>query len=114
MLVTSRPTQQNLTLLEYWKKYNHYIMLRAYIESNQQSLHDKYEREHFITGCKYSTFLQIEIRREQEFPSLAYKFKPSNFVTTLQQYLNLPHSPASLQKSLIPRIVTFHSSSKWS
>jgi len=61
MLVTSRPTQQNLTLLEYWKKYNHYIMLRAYIESNRHTLHDKYEREHFITGCKYSTFLQTKI-----------------------------------------------------
>ena len=60
-LVTTRPTQQNLTLLEYWKKYNHYIMLRVYIESNTKTLHDNYERIHFVKGCKHSSSLQTEI-----------------------------------------------------
>ena len=102
-LVTTRPTQKELTLLEYWKKYNHYIMLRAYIESNECTLHDNYERIHFVKGCKYSSYLQTEIRREQEFPSLQYKFKPSNFVTTLQQYLDLPNSPVSIQNPMSQR-----------
>ena len=60
-LVTMRPTQQNLTLLEYWKKYNHFVMLRAYIESSTKTLHDTYERIHFIKGCKHSSYLQTEI-----------------------------------------------------
>ena len=98
-LVTTRPTQGSLSLMEYWKKYNHYIMLRALIENNKQTVHDKTEREHFVSGCNHSSFLQTEIRREQDFTHLKHKFEPSNFLATLQQYLNLPNSPAIAQPS---------------
>ena len=96
-LVTTRPTQGSLSLMEYWKKYNHYIMLRALVEDNPQTVYNKNEREHFVSGCKHSSFLQTEIRREQDFAHLKHKFEPSNFLATLQQYLNLPNSPALTQ-----------------
>ena len=96
LVVTTWPTQGSLSLMEYWKKYNHYIMLHALIEGNKQTVYNWNERKHFVNGYTHSSFLQTEIRQEQDFDHLKHRFEPSNFIATLQQYLNFPNSPTQV------------------
>ena len=92
-LVANRPTQATKTLTEYWKSYNHFLQLRALIENNPTNLSEDYELKHFIHGCKHSSFIENEIRRERHVPRLAYKFEPQNICATIHGYLQLSNSP---------------------
>ena len=94
-LVTQRPTQKSYSIAEYWKIYNHYIMLRALIEDNPTNVTHKHEMKHFVNGCKYSDFLEGELRREEHIHAVQHKFQPQNMVNTLNGYLLLSNSPTA-------------------
>ena len=93
-LVSARPKQGNLSISEYFKSYNHFLMLRALVENNPHNITNAYELKHFIHGCKHSTFLETEVRREEHITSLQHKFEPQNIVNTLSGYLRLSNSPS--------------------
>ena len=69
-------------------------MLHALIENNPHNITKDYKLKHFLHGCKHSTFLETEMRREQHIVALKHKFEPQNIVNTLSGYLQLSNSPA--------------------
>ena len=111
-LIQRRPTQGNLSLIEYWNKYQHYCMLASFIEDRQVSLNNKIEMQQFVSGCKYSFFLKEQIRREEHVPSLKDKSETSAMLATLQNYLLLSSSPT--RRSIIQRGSTLTPSRRYS
>ena len=92
-LILHRPTQDSLSLLEYMCKYEHYLMLKTFIEDHHASLDNDVEKQHFVSGCKYSNFIKEQIRRERDIPAHQHKFTTSALIITITGYLNLPNSP---------------------
>ena len=92
-LILHRPTQDSLSLLEYMCKYEHYLMLKTFIEDHHASLDNEVEKQHFVSGCKYSNFIKEQIRRERDIPAHQHKFTTSALIITITGYLNLPNSP---------------------
>ena len=106
-LCSNRPVQGDMSLQAYWNKYNHFVMVRALVENIPSNLSHPNEIKHFIHGCKYSIYIEGEVRREQYLPALAYKFTPQNIVNTLQGYLHLSNSPAKAAATARPRTSTY-------
>lgn len=102
-LCSNRPVQGDMSLPAYWNKYNHFIMVRALVENIPSNLSQTNEIKHFIHGCKYSKYLEAEVRREQYVSALQYKFTPQNIVNTLHGYLHLSDSPAKVAAAARPR-----------
>ena len=92
-LILHRPTQDWLTLLEYMCKYEHYLMLKTFIKDHHASLDNEVEKQHFVSGCKYSNFIKEQIRCERDIPAHQHKFTTSALIITINGYLNLPNSP---------------------
>jgi len=93
-LVVARPTQGSLLLVDYWNKYDHYLMLRSFIKNKNCTLNEKIEMQHFVSGCKYSSFLEDSIRREETVAAYHTKFETTSMLGTLTNYLQLPNSPS--------------------
>ena len=74
-------------------KYEHYLMLKTFIEDHHASLDNNVEKQHFVSGCKYSNFIKEQIRRERDIPAHQHKFATSALIITINGYLNLPNSP---------------------
>ena len=96
-LILTRPTQGKLNILECMHQYEHYLMLRTFIENSHASLSNDVEKQHFISGCNHSAFIEDQIRREKDIPAYAHKFAPSALIVTITGYLSLPNSPTNRQ-----------------
>ena len=92
-LCSVRPIQNQMSLAEYWKCYNHFLMIRALVENNPFNITYSSERKHFIHGCKHNEYIESEMRREEYIPALQYKFEPQNLTNTINNYLLLSNSP---------------------
>ena len=49
--------------------------------------------QHFVSGCKYSSFLEDNIRREETVAAYRSKFETTMMLGTLTNYPQLPNSP---------------------
>jgi hypothetical protein len=56
-LVKAYPTQENLTLHQYYGRFTNYQQLRAYVSDITLSLDDKSELDIFLDNAKYGAFL---------------------------------------------------------
>ena len=52
------------------------------------------EKQHFISGCKCSTFMEEQMRRKRDVPAYQHKFTTNSLLVTINGYLELPNSPA--------------------
>ena len=57
-------------------------------------LNEKIEMQHFVSSCKYSSFLEDNIRREETVAAYRTKFETTPMLGTLTNYLQLPNSPS--------------------
>ena len=92
-LILHHPQQNKLLLLEYFNKYEHYLMLKTYIENNRCLLNNEVEQQYFIAGCKHSYFIKEQIRHEKNLPAYKHKFQTEALLVTIAGYLELPNSP---------------------
>lgn len=107
-LILIRPVQGKLNLLEYMHQYEHWLMLRTFIEDSHCTLNNSVEKQHFISGCNHSAFIEDQIRRERDIAAYAHKFEPSALIVTINGYLDLPNSPTKrpltrLRNPYLPR-----------
>ena len=100
-LILTRPVQGKLNILEHMHQYEHYLMLRTFIENSHASLSNEVEKQHFISGCNHSAFVEDQIRREKDVPACAHKFEPSALIVTINGHLSLPNSPTNCQSQRI-------------
>ena len=50
--------------------------------------------EHFVSNCRYSSFLEDNIRREETVATYESKFETTSMLGTLTNYLQLPNLPS--------------------
>ena len=74
-------------------------MFKTFIEDHHASLDNAVEKQHFISGCKYSNFIKEQIQCKCGIPAHQHKFTTSALIITINGYLNLPNSPT--KRSLI-------------
>ena len=93
-LITSYPRQKDSSILEYYRLFLDFEQLRAYISDVSLTLDNNSELDIFLKNAKYGAYLNRVTRDERRQSSLAYKYRGSQLVETLEKYLMAPDSPA--------------------
>ena len=101
-LITSYPTQRDLTLHQFFNVYNDYLQLRAYIRNDATTLDAPSELDIFISKTRYAEYLNRVTYTERMDPQHAEKYKGAQLPTTLQTILNRPDSPIHASKHQVP------------
>lgn len=83
-------------MLEYYKLFNDYLQLRAYISGINASLDSEAELDIFIRNCKHSAYLNRVTHDERRIVSLRHKYTGQQLVETLDKYLMARDSPARI------------------
>jgi len=83
-------------------------MTKNAIKDNHATRDNAVEKQHFISGCTHSAFIEDQVRRERDVAAYAHKFAPSALIVTINGYLELPNSPTKrpatrLRNPYLPR-----------
>lgn len=93
-LVKRYPTQGDLSIAEYHKRFKDFQQLRAYIQNVNLDLSDDAEVDIFIDNAKYSTYLQRRTADDRRIASKKEDYRGARLVKTLDRLLLSSDSPA--------------------
>jgi len=92
-LITAYPRQRELTTLAYYQVFVDYQQLRAFIADTNLTLDNPSELDIFIKNLRYSSFINRITRDERRLKTLAYKYRGTQIVETIEKFLQAPDSP---------------------
>ena len=104
-LIIAYPMQRELSILAFYKTFNDYLQLRAYIMDVDSDLDSEAELDIFINNCKHGVYLNRLTRDARRIASEKYKFQGEQLVETLTKCLLNPDSPAIIEQHR-PRLPT--------
>ena len=96
ILLGNRPQQGKLSISRYFSKYKDWLIQRAYLESNPNTLNIESEMDNFIQGLIYSKqyFKLTQDDRNSREPTIQAKYKQGQIVTTLMSFDSLIDKPS--------------------
>ena len=97
-LITAYPKQRTLSMLKYRDMFVDYLQLRAIICDQDADLKDEHEMDIFIGGTLYNEWLTKNTREERKDSTYDHKYTANQIVETLETFLNLADSPATIAR----------------
>ena len=96
ILIKSYPRQRHHTILEYYKLFNDFLQLRAFISNINTTLNDSTELDIFINNTTHAAYLNRVTRDERRLSTYAHKYTGSQLIETLEKHLMAPDSPVRM------------------
>jgi hypothetical protein len=96
-LLGNRPQQEQLSISKYFSKYQDWLVQRAYLESNPNTLNVESEMDNFIKGLLYHQQYFRLTRDDQNSrePAIQAKYRQGQIVTTLLSLDGLIDKPSA-------------------